>query len=359
MKKYLFTIATLCFSTVSCVEEWTLSSQGEDVSNVLNVVAHASLYNNTLSFNANTAQFSSGIAEIASYSQDSLILDLTVGDTTYPLRKSWSDRGENLGFCLNGINVPEGLRDISFMIHDPKGNFKDVCSQTVFSDKVRASFEVVPTKFSGKNGYPINYLDSLYTASITIHDPVDKNNYYMIAVEFLAWTGINSTRSYDAKRDHYDYIESIWKKAGYFPFSSSDPVFIDSDITSSVNGYDVGFSNVFDDDLFNGEDYTIRICFKNIFPYYYNENASYSEPVIDYERLLQFKTNAFTPFKIYLCSMTEEDYKYYKKLQHTACKKHSIFDEPASMPSNIQDGYGYFSTFNITEFFYFDGKIYW
>lgn len=345
MKKYLFTIVTLCFSTVSCVEEWTLSSQGEDVSNVLNVEANATLSNGLLSFKASTAHFTSSISEITSFPQDSLILDLTVGDNTYTLRKTWEEyTHEDVGFIFEKRGVPSDLDNIAFKIHDKKENFNDVYAQSSFSDVITPSITVSTIKYSGEYAW----MDSLYTADILIPDPADKRNYYMIAVEFFDWKGINAVKSMESKLDFLDYGDgSNWISIGYYPFSSNNPVFADSDILTSINGFDIGFSNIFSDALFDGTTFTISISFENILKsYYFN----------DYNVL---HCNGLTPFKIHLCSMSENDYKYYKRIQHLVCKKYSIFDEPASMPSNIQGGYGYFSAFNRSEFLYFDGKIYW
>lgn len=348
----LFLYLLLCCSVISCVEKWTLNTQGEEVSSELNVAASAIFSDGLLSFSANAAQFGSSVTEITPFPQDSLILDLTVGDKTYTIRKTWEKyTHRDLGYYPDKIRVTGNLDSISFKIHDKKGNFKDVYANAHFPESITPSITVTPFKYSGERAW----MDSSYTADILIPDPAEKRNYYMIAVEFLYWAAINGAKSEESQSNGFHWNDFVyedglgWMSVGYYPFSSSNPVFVDSEIMTSINGFNIGFSNIFSDELFNGKTYSITLSFKNILKDFF-----YQDP---YHAASLPPTNALTPFKIHFCSLSEADYKYYKKIQHLALKKHSIFDEPASLPSNIQGGYGYFSAINSTEYLYFDGKV--
>ena len=134
--------------------------------------------------------------------------------------------------------------------------YKDATATTQV--KAPHKIEIVSTevvyKDNGDDGTkllesPFEYygVDSVMRITLRIHDPGASHDFYRLKVRGLAEryedNGI-------IKHKYYTISDA---------FTSEDVIFIDNMLTKPFGNWEAGFSNVFDDHLFNGQDYTFTV----------------------------------------------------------------------------------------------------
>ena len=393
-----FIIVLLLGSASSCTEVWDLKTDGDnsEVAHTLCVAANATIAGGELSFAAAVAPVRSDVVKYDSYPLDGLRLELIVDGVSYCSDSLENNDlfGKESGFRIERIPVETKTPTVEMIIKDSLGNYNTVMASATAMQAPEMNAEVTATKVETKersivtqNGYRLkrysyNGCDSIYVANIKFRDAPGKRDYYMVAVEFECMKDLFSissgqdlsgnypTTHYDGMIDFFSepgfwptsyaafwlnsfgtYDQSKWRKMGYSPFSSNDDVFRDEKITSSVFGFETGFSNVFDDSSFDGTDKTITISFENLFPQICK--TDYRKDVWGY-----FSSNAETPFHIHLAVLDEHLYNNYKKVMYHLCSGKSLYDITQSFSSNIDGGLGFFSVLNCSDYFYYDDTVY-
>ena len=385
MKRLFFVLSFL--TVASCTEVWDLKVDGDnsEVAHTLCVAANATIAGGELSFAAAVAPVRSDVVKYDSYPLDGLRLELVVDGVSYysdSLQRN-SLFGKESGFRIEKLPVETKTPNVEMIIRDSLGNYNTVTASATAMLAPEMNVEVTTTKVKTPEGlyeppffftyYSYYCCDSIYVASIRFRDVPEEKNYYMVAIEFECFEdlfNINSGQNSFGNRPpgHYDgrindvgqtfwlnsfgtYDQAKWRKMGYSPFSSNDDVFRDEKITSSVFGFETGFSNVFDDSSFDGKDKTITISFENLFPQICK--TDFRKDVLRY-----FSSNAETPFHIYLAALDEQSYNNYKKVMYHLCSGKSLYDITQSFSSNIDGGLGYFSVLYYSDYFYYDDTVY-
>ena len=379
--------AAIALVAVSCTEVWELKIDGDnsEVVHTLCVAANATIVNGEMSFASAVAPVRSDVITYETYPLDGLRLELVVDGVNYysdSLQRN-SLFGKESGFRIEKIPVETKTPNVEMIIRDSLGNYNTVTASATVMLAPEMNVEVTTTKVKTPEGlygppffftyYSYYCCDSIYVASIRFRDVPEEKNYYMVAIEFECFEdlfNINSGQNSFGNRPlgHYDgrindvgqtfwlnsfgtYDQAKWRKMGYSPFSSNDDVFRDEKITSSVFGFETGFSNVFDDSSFDGTDKTITISFENLFPQICK--TDYRKDVWGY-----FSSNAETPFHIHLAVLDEHLYNNYKKVMYHLCSGKSLYDITQSFSSNIDGGLGFFSVLNCSDYFYYDDTVY-
>lgn len=183
----------------------------------------------------------------------------------------------------NGIDIPD-----------------DFANQ--FSDSGSAS-----STFS-ENPFDLYGMDSVMLITLRLEDPKEQRNFYRLKVRGIA------DRKYRIIGDTYRYYYSVSDI-----FTSDDVVFIDNQLVKPFSGWDAGFSNVFDDHLFNGENHTLTVETRMR----YGEN-----PRVDVE----------------LQSINKDLYYFLKSYQLFRMTTDDSYMTPIGLYSNIDNGWGIFGT---------------
>lgn len=142
---------------------------------------------------------------------------------------------------------------------------------------------------------------------ISFSDPAAKDNYYQLSV-----IAVDTTE--------YFYNEE-WIKENYYSsryLSSDDPAI------SNADG-DYYSTLLFYDEYFNGKDYILEVEFEE---WEYIPNRSYI---------------------IRLTSLSEESFNYFRSVMTYNNSQHDPFAEPVEIFSNIENGFGIFAGFSMSE----------
>ncbi len=152
--------------------------------------------------------------------------------------------------------------------------------------------------------HPIDFwgTDTVMNISCMINDPGNVSNYYRLSVK-----SIGSTKEGPLGVDDWATVKDI--------FSSDDILFVDNNISVSINGWPKHFSNVFDDSLFDGKEYTYAVESRQ-------RSAAYSWVEIELQHI------------------SEDLYKYLKSVELAQCSTNDIYAEPVNIFSNVGNGYG-------------------
>ena len=150
---------------------------------------------------------------------------------------------------------------------------------------------------------------------ITFHDPEKIKNYYRIFV------GVND--KYSGEDDSYNKVYCY----------SNDLVFSNSNIGLA----NTSMYNEFDDLLFDGEKYTLTLCF-------YRERLYSIDEVDDYQYNIPDKRDII----VRLESICESNYKYYSSLSLLETMGYGFFTEPAQIYSNIRGGIGIVGAYSVS-----------
>ena len=353
-----FIIVLLLGSASSCTEVWDLKTDGDnsEVAHTLCVAANATIAGGELSFAAAVAPVRSHMTEFDTHPIDSLYLELYVNGISYRSDVMVRDSlfGSEMGFIMDSIPITDCSPDVRMVIRDKANYYNTVSASRKVLEKPKMNARIAAVPIPAESWFPKGYIekwktnedrlyytemqgpDSLYRAEIDI-EPMDFGlHYYLLSVEFEYYNSIALLTS----PDKYNYV-----KLGEVPFYSDDNLFFDSKITSSLSGFPVYFSNVFNNKGYEGGRLSATIQFRS--------------PAPELLRTANgFICNAQVPFHIYLSELNLEEYDYYKSMQHNMCSSSSIFYAMESIPSNIEGGIGFFSIHNMHDFFYLDNTLY-
>ena len=171
-----------------------------------------------------------------------------------------------------------------------------------------------------------------YTLELTVQDPPEEENYYLVHGKELQYNGYGSAGSED-----FEVIkgDTAYWYATYIRFSE-DPLF-----KNAVTAFDYIFGTgssgdnywgAFSDELIEGRTYTMRVPIGNGYTIYQNkEDQSIIHP---------------KKFRFYLQSISKDYYDYLKMLQElqsgsfTGDLASAGFAEPIRLPSNVEGGTG-------------------
>ena len=311
----------------SCVKPYDLDLSGDNTEAVLNVAATALLHDGKIRLDVYPGQFSSHFKDFPQYPLDNLQLEVEVdGEKIAQDDIYYGQTPEGRIISANIADVGGQNPDVQIRLTDLNGNFSPVSAQARFPGKADWSCEITPIYDSQKPNVITDY-----RADIQIKDDPSENNYYMLAVEYLYSIAINGVTKVGGSTYWQYGFNMAFNSLGFAHFNCADALFHDSYIKASIGGFTPGFSNVFSDRLFSGKDVTFQIAFPAIDP------TSFYGPYASSESL---------PIIIHLMSIPQEHYNYIKKMQYYLSDDVSIFEEPSSLPTNIANGYGFFTVMN-------------
>ncbi len=247
------------------------------------------------------------------------------------------DSDATVQLSVNGIDLYSTSSDTleSLDIFDYKPSVNDELSLTVSCEGYetvtaqttvleRPSFEIIdhyslysksPEKTT-TDGYsvPIDYwgTDTVMNISCMVNDPGNVTNYYRLSIK-----SIGSTKEGPLSADNWAIVKDI--------FSSDDILFVDNNVSVSINGWPEHFSNVFDDSLFDGKEYTFTVESRQ-------------------------RSVAYSWVEIELQHISEDLYKYLKNVELAQCSTDDIFSEPVNIFSNVENGYGVLGSLSGTKY---------
>lgn len=191
-------------------------------------------------------------------------------------------------------------------------DYGEVSATTVMNEPRK--IEVVSTEVvysdNGDDGTkplenPFEYygVDSVMRITLRIHDPGGTHDFYRLKVRGLA--------------ERYQYT-GIYKDTYYTisdAFTSEDVIFVDNMLTKPYGGWKAGISNVFDDHLFNGQDYTFTV----------ESRKRYGEKP---QVILELQT------------IPPDMYYFLKSYQQFRISTDDVYTNPIGLYSNVANGWG-------------------
>lgn len=111
--------------------------------------------------------------------------------------------------------------------------------------------------------------------------------------------------------------------------TSEDAIFKDEWITRTYGNRITGQSSIFDDSLFDGQEYVFSIK-TSLSRIYYVVSELYS-----------------ITFSLY--QISEDEYKHRKTFAYASCSKDDFFSEPVQIFTNISPGYGIFGSHSVSK----------
>lgn len=188
-------------------------------------------------------------------------------------------------------------------------------------EKIKAETEIpVPVPIEKLDTFH-SVINSEYSSSIEdkadlyFNDPV-QSNFYRIEVEQASLNAYFNSSTGEIQITPY---------FGPIYFSSDDPVFGEKDNTGILGN---GFQNqymTFNDQLFNGKSYHIKLTY---YTDYYYENDSYNY--------------SYNIFKVKLVSLSESYFNYLNTVALQDNSENDLFANPALVYTNIENGTGIF-----------------
>ncbi|NDW12910.1 DUF4249 domain-containing protein [Bacteroides sp. 214] len=142
-------------------------------------------------------------------------------------------------------------------------------------------------------------LDTVARITLRLTDPGNERNYYRLKVRNIG------------------YDESVNGEILMFSdiYTSADVIFMDNRLTKSYGGWAAYFSNVFDDNLFNGKEYTFSV-----------------------ETRLRYGERKHCVIE--LQSITSDFYHYLKSVMLYRITDQDAYTESIQIHSNVKDGWG-------------------
>ena len=160
------------------------------------------------------------------------------------------------------------------------------------------------------NDFDVFGADSVSSITFSFHDPAKERNYYRLVVKSVG--------------EFFRMIRNNYCVCAVY--TSSDPVFYDRQLTKGYGSWDPYFSDVFDDGLFNGQDYTITVN---------SRIRSESKPHTVLE----------------LQSISPDLYYFLKSMQIYRISTDDAFSTPIGVFSNIDNGWGILGSINYDRHF--------
>lgn len=197
-------------------------------------------------------------------------------------------------------------------LHVSAPGYKDVSATTQVCEPRK--IEVVSTEVVySDNGYDgkewmmnpgLRYgMDSVMRITLRIHDPKDSHDYYRLKVR--GWA---------------DYYEGTgWLQLLHYSicdvFTSDDVIFVDNMITKPYGDWKAGMTNVFDDHLFNGRDYTFTVESRKR----WGENAR---------------------VEVELQTLPSDMYYFMKSYLQLRIASDDAYTNPVGLHTNVENGWG-------------------
>lgn len=179
--------------------------------------------------------------------------------------------------------------------------------------------------------------DSVVRLTLRINDPGNEKNYYRLKVRNGKVGYFHSVMVIGPPYWEYHYnkdgevVDSVyyeksqeWVRLPFLEwfyedvYTSDDVIFYDSRLTRRWGAWEPFMSNVFDDHLINGEEYTIQVD----------------------SRLISYKTNAKRFLVVELQSIPEDYYHYLKSMMVYRITSDDDFSENVYVHSNVKNGWG-------------------
>lgn len=317
MKYKVIIISTLLTLTLLTGCEKTLDFKGEITESKLTIGALANPDTTFIMHLYKTVFFlnDAPLTMEQSYSVSNATVQLTVNDN---IRYNLSfDTAKQLYKTDYRPSVGDKL-----LITVSKEGFKTVTSNTTI--KGRASFEIIdhhsfysenPKKImSDGMMHPIDFSgsDTIMNISCKINDPANEKNYYRLNVRSLGSLKMGPLGTGD-----YAEANDI--------FFSNDILFLDNNMSASINGWPKYFSNVFDDSLFDGKEYKFTVETRQ-------------------------RNNLYNWVEIDLQHISADFYKYLKSIELAQCSTNDIYAEPVKIFSNVENGYGILGSLTSKKF---------
>jgi hypothetical protein len=181
-----------------------------------------------------------------------------------------------------------------------------------------------------------------YIANLTFTDPISSNNYYRVLVLIKA-TGLDYDIVYefDESTGQNIPVDTLWDETKeivtYEPVDFDYKTDVVLDPKSNWETYN---HMTFNDDLINGENYTLQVPIDSYYltEYIKNYHNDQMDTIVNFEAIFV------------LCSINQSLYDYYTtaSLQHVNAK--DIFSEPVQIMSNIENGFGVFGAENLSTY---------
>ncbi len=135
-----------------------------------------------------------------------------------------------------------------------------------------------------------------------------------------------------------------WSSTAYYYYTmqdvyfSTDELFMDSRITANFGGWPAFFSNVFDNSLMQGKDYTFTV-----------DSPMIPKGTTD-EEIIEAKWRD-PEVMVELQAISKELYLYLKSVQIYQVSENDAYSEPVQIYSNVQNGWGIFGALSYDRHF--------
>lgn len=150
-------------------------------------------------------------------------------------------------------------------------------------------------------------LDSVMNITMRIHDPKGERNYYRLKVR-----GVGDRYSYTGTvKNEYCTVTDV--------FNSTDVIFVDNLLTKPFGDWKAGMSNVFDDHLIDGSDYTFTVE---------SRMMKGDNPRVVVE----------------LQTIPAEMYYFFKSYMQIRITTDDSYTSPIGLYSNVENGWGIFGS---------------
>lgn len=189
-------------------------------------------------------------------------------------------------------------------LHAKAEGMKPVSAETVVPDVQLLEvldYEKYYKKWSMRDSLADMTVDTVAHITLRLKDPGNERNYYRLKVRSIA-----SDIREGSPVTIYQFSDI---------YSSSDVIFMDERLTKGYGGWPVHFSNVFDDHLFNGKEYTFSI-----------------------ETYLRFGEQPHAVIE--LQSITKDLYYYLKSTMLYRITNQDDYTEAIQIHSNVNNGWG-------------------
>lgn len=131
-------------------------------------------------------------------------------------------------------------------------------------------------------------------------------------------------------------------------FFSESALFVDARLNKNFGGWPAYFSNVFNNSLMSGNDYTLTLDSPKPVPLSTSYNASFERNADgSYTIISKLKENSETiapRVMVELQAISPELYRYLKSVELYRITESDAFSEPVQIYSNVQNGWGIFGS---------------
>jgi len=355
--KLLYLLLMLAFLCSACEKELDFKGVEQETENdiIINAVAvvgkpfkvlvsHAYQVGKTPTLTYNNYQSSvffdddvSTDYQSMAYYKKTAILDAEVqavvnGSQTYNLTLA----ADSLGFVCNYIPQENDHIVVKASYHKmdwsqgTEVGLQEATAETTVP--AQPKLEVVKHEVLGDNPYKVmNNLtyntDSIMRITCRITDTVE-NQYYRLRVR-----GVISDRP-DILIDGWYRLENTEDRTRYLMqdiFFSDDELFMDSRLNTNFGGWPAFFSNVFDDTLMKGNDYSFVV--------------DSPKPIL---QVTSYEMGDMQPNSIWVApqvmvelqAITPEFYRFLKSVELYRVSTSDAFSEPVQIVSNVKEGWG-------------------